>query len=596
MANGTLTLLSDDSGWESRINYSSTVNADLGTSVLTLTYQVRRIDQDPNSIGGNSSSYRVSGSVSSTYGATNGSILYNTSGNIYVPNSQAWVTITTTSHTITHASDGTASVTITCRIKGIINGLNFTEDRAVITLDQIIKWPYLTGADNFNNKDNPTITYRNPMGNSVTTLWACISFTGELADVPYRSVSKTGTSYTFNLTDVERETLIRGTSGASRSVRFILRAEINGETKYSVLHRTFSKTDLEPTLNPTVTDVNATTVALTGDSNTLIQYYSNAAITFGAEAKEGAIISSKKCVCGAKSLTNDGTITAVENGTFVFTATDNRGVTVSKTLNKTLIPYIKPTCNQQLRMVLENDNAAQVDLTITGNYFNGSFGAKNNTLTLYVRSLEEGGAWSQWGDISILINDISNNTYTAHANVSGLNPNRTYTFQCKAVDALGEAITTEYAVKLKPVFDWGKTDFNFNVPITIEGNPLVDFVIEEGTDAMGTNGTWYWRKWKSGRADCYGVRNYGNMGVSTAWGGLYRSESFSQSLPYGLFIATPEVVDITYRVANYGGWIARHEATEASKDNTGGFIVVRPASATLSQAHIGFNVIGRWKE
>jgi hypothetical protein len=330
----------------------------------------------------------------------------------------------------------------------------------------------------------------------------------------------------------------------------------------------------------------------------MVKYYSDAKINFGGAGKEGATISSVKATCGAKSTKTDGGILSdVESGQFVLTATDSRGATVSQTINRTLIEYIKPTCNQHLRMVLESESSAQVNLTVTGNYFNASFGAKSNTLKIYTRHSHNGGAWSDWGDISVLISDISDNTYTLNADISGLDPSGIYTFQCKAVDALGEAITSEHTVKLLPVFDWGKTDFNFNVPITIEGNPLVDFVIEEGTESMGSNGTWYWRKWASGRADCYGCRNYGNMAITTAWGSLYRSGAFTQSFPSGLFSKTPEVIDITFRGgSNVGGWIANHENSAPSASATGSFILVRPASATLTGSYLSFNAIGRWKE
>jgi hypothetical protein len=176
-----------------------------------------------------------------------------------------------------------------------------------------------------------------------------------------------------------------------------------------------------------------------------------------------------------------------------------------------------------------------------------------------------------------------------------LSYDKSYVFQCRAVDKLATIASGQYTVRLLPIFDWGENDFNFNVPVSFQGEQMVDFIVEQGTASMGSNGTWYWSKWKSGKAECYGVRNYGNMAVTTAWGGLYRSESFNQSLPSGLFNATPAVINIEYRGSNYGGWIAKHEATTPSATNSGGFIVVRPASATISQAYIGFHVIGRWK-
>ena len=83
--------------------------------------------------------------------------------------------------------------------------------------------------------------------------------------------------------------------------------------------------------------------------------------------------------------------------------------------------------------------------------------------------------------------------------------------------------------------------------------------------------------------------------VNPNWGGLYRSSTFTHSLPSGLFVATPEVIDISFRNGSYGGWIIRHEESAPSEYSTGSFAIVRPASATISQAYISFNIIGRWK-
>lgn len=581
--------------WQARCSWSSTPNASSNTSYVTMSIQARNV------AGQNAMSKTYSGSYEVWNNSTDSSVVSRTTFTLSKSITDSWTTLKTFSFTTSHDSSGN------CILYPV---MDVTQDYALgysawltsrditVSLGSTRQKATITSAPNFTEEDSPTLYYSNPMGSSVSALEACIAdSTGYTIYVPYRSVSKTSGSYTFNFTESERNALISAVgNGTTASVRFYLRTTIAGNYYLSYSTKTLTVEVGGPVITASIVDVDPTTTALTGGGDKFIPGRNSMQFSVSATGQKGATITKYYVVCGNKSSTaTSGTLTNIENNVVIFSATDSRGVTATKTVQLTAIDYIKLTCNQELRMVLESENAAQVDLTVTGNYFNGSFGAQKNTLTLYVRSQEEGGTWSSWGDISILINDISNNTYTAHANVSGLNPNRTYTFQCKAVDALGEVVTTEYAVKLKPVFDWGKTDFNFNVPITIEGNPLVDFVIEEGTEAMGTNGTWYWRKWASGRADCYGVRNYGNMAVSTAWGGLYRSESFSQSLPYGLFIATPEVVDITYRVANYGGWIARHEATEASSDNTGGFIVVRPASATLNQAHIGFNVIGRWK-
>ena len=452
----------------------------------------------------------------------------------------------------------------------------------------------ISTAPNFTDEENPTITYSNPAQNSVTSLQACIANSkGNVIYVPYRDISKTGTSYTFNLTIDERNALRSAATGSSLALRFYVKSEIAGATSYSFLDRTMTLEDIIPTLNPTVKDTDATVVGLTGDDSKLILGYSDVYYNIGVTAPAGTSIISQAIKCGAQSKdTNNGTFTNVDTNVFEFSATDSRGNVANETVEMDVIPYIKVTCNQTVRLNLDGT----VALVVKGNYFSDSFGAQNNSLTIEARSRESGDEWSDWGDISVLLAEASGGTYLLTATMSGFDPSGTYEFQARASDKLTSAESTIDSVTLKPIFDWGKYDFNFNVPLTIEGDPLADYVIETGTEAMGTNGTWYWSKWRSGKAECYGCRNYGNMAVSTAWGGLFRSGAYTQPFPSGLFADTPEVIDITFRGgSNVGGWIANHENSAPSDYETGSFIVVRPASANMTQVYLSFHVIGRWK-
>ena len=133
--------------------------------------------------------------------------------------------------------------------------------------------------------------------------------------------------------------------------------------------------------------------------------------------------------------------------------------------------------------------------------------------------------------------------------------------------------------------------------VKVDGVVLVppkDYVVATGETAMGSNGIWYWTKWASGKAECYGRRNYGGMAVTTTWGVLYRSAVFNQDLPYGLFSEIPDVININLNSASYGGWICKHEEESPTNTSTGSFIVTRPASATLANPMISFHIIGRW--
>jgi hypothetical protein len=586
---------------DGRLVWSSIANAANNTSTVTVNFQIRMV----NDVGTESDSVwtQEQTAIFMECGfSSSDSALKKVDETLLCNIRYSWRTIKTMTFTVYHKDDGSRTMYIggSFACQNQFDWWGTTGGRAAITLDKINRSKAtITDAPNFWDTDNPTITYSNTMGNNAAALEACIAdSTGNTIYVPYRAIGKTDSSYTFNLTTAERNALLAAAgSAATLSVRFYVKTTIGSTNHYSYLTKTMTVNAGGPTITASISDVQANTSAVTGGGNYFIRGNNSMKFSMSAVGQKGATITGYSVICGNKTVNAaSGTFTNIENDVVIFSATDSRGKTATKTVQLQAIDYVKLTCNQNVRMILQGESSAQINATITGNFYNGSFGATNNTLQLYVRHSRNDGTMSDWVDLSPLGYTTDGNTYSLSTDMSGFDPSGTYSFQCKAVDGLSTAITAEYPVKFYPVFDWSKDDFNFNVPITIEGNPLADYVIETGTTSMGSNGTWYWSKWKSGRAECYGCRNFGNMAVTTAWGNLFRSETFTQSLPYGLFEDIPEVIDIKFRNSNFGGWIATHESSAPSTDSSGSFILVRPASATLSQARISFHVIGRWKE
>ena len=290
---------------------------------------------------------------------------------------------------------------------------------------------------------------------------------------------------------------------------------------------TVNESASKPTLNPTAVDVNTTTTALTGDSSKFIKYYSNASVSTGASARNSATLTSQKITCGAKSISSaSGTINAVESGSFTFSATDSRGYPTTQTVNKTLIAYIKLTCSMEAGAPTTDGVAT---LKISGNYWNGTFGALANTLTVQYRYKPQGGSYGNWTTVSAT---KSNNTYNATATISGLDYRTTYVFQARAVDKLATVNTDEQARRTTPIFDWSKDDFRVNGDFTVNGattitgattvggeintqslkinNTEIDYIVSQGT-----SGIWTYRKWNSGLAEYWGKEQ--NFTLETGW-------------------------------------------------------------------------------
>lgn len=390
--------------------------------------------------------------------------------------------------TVYHDEDGTKTISIF--LTTAIYTTTTTRWSTKFPLDPIARYATLESAPDFTDEQSPTITYSNPAGESVTSLQACITLDGSDPNVdasvvvPYRDVPITGTSYTFN--DITYDELYKmqyATTGSnSRKVWFKLKSVIGSNTGYSQLERTFTIANPNPTINPIIVDTNATTIALTGDSNKLIRYYSDANVTINAAAVKAATLTGKKVTCGGATLTDDGTITGVTNSNFVFTATDSRGNVTIKTVTPPFVNYIKPTC------IIANtipDVDGNMTVQANGNYFNASFGKEYNALNVYYRYKKASDEWTESDTWTLMPVTLNGNTYFAATNITGLDYQTAYTFQTYARDVLVTTSISENNVKATPVFDWGENDFKFNVPVYDEFNT----VIRNGKAAYTGTGT-----------------------------------------------------------------------------------------------------------
>jgi len=405
------------------------------------------------------------------------------------------------------------------------------------TLNSIPRQATLTAAPDFNDEENPTITYSNPAGNAVTALDACISFTGSADNIAYKAVSKTGSSYTFNLTEDERKTLRQWvTAGnSSREVIFYIRTTISGTRYFSTIKKNLTIINDTPTLSSTVDITDDLTKELTGNSDTIIRDVSTVNYAINAQAYKEAAINGY-WVQNSNNYYYDATSTIknLQSGYFLFAASDNRGRHIRKEITKSFIDYVKLTCNADISIALTGEQLATITLKISGNYFNNTFGAVANTLTLAYRYKTEDGEYSDW--VALTDPTLNSNTYGLTVTIENLDYRNAYTIQCRASDKIAVIETPERTIKAIPVFDWGKDDFNFNVPISIQGQPVADFIIEEGTIS-----SWNYRKWERGIIECWTTRNL-NTAVATAYGnGFYNGTTLSVNFPSGAFLAKPYV-------------------------------------------------------
>lgn len=377
---------------------------------------------------------------------------------------------------ISHNGDGTKTATVAGSFttkSSYISGGSISKS---ITLPAIPRQATITRADNFNDEENPTISYSNPAGNTVSSLQACISLNGSHADIVYRDVSITGSTYTFYLTESERTLLRVNTTGSnSRTVYFYLKTVIGGNTFYSKLAKTFSIKNPNPTLSPQAYDINSATLALTGDRDKIIKYFSTIYTESGAGAVKNASIVQQSTTIGSISKSSaTNTFEAVESGTVNFSVTDSRNNTISQTINKTLINYIRLTCDISSDIPTTDGT---LNLEISGNYFNDTFGAVANELDVQYRLKENNDDYGEWIDTTFELNGSS---FISSVEVTGLNYRSSYTFQARAVDRLTNKVSDEIIVQSRPVFDWGKEDFRHFTTVEIPNDQPIFSIDENG--------------------------------------------------------------------------------------------------------------------
>lgn len=231
-----------------------------------------------------------------------------------------------------------------------------------------------------------------------------------------------------------------------------------GDAKTGTFTVTASKTLCAPNVSGTVVDSNATTKALTGNKNKLVRYYSNALCTITATAKNSATISTKKI--GDKTVSgNTRSIRNIEVDAILFRAVDSRGYASSVEVEFELIPYVPITSNPEATRV--DPGTGVSTLRFSGNYFNGSFGSKENALTI---------KYSIDGSDYISVEPIiSGNQYSANIEISGLDYRAAHTAEVIVSDLLDTVTKTITIGKSIPPFYWNENLFGLTTNI-VAGN------------------------------------------------------------------------------------------------------------------------------
>lgn len=382
---------------------------------------------------------------------------------LYATNSS--FTVVSGTKIITHNADGTKSFSVAFSFStandsyapGSLSGSGTVTLTAIPRNSRLSGDRYLTIGKNttfriqrYSNSFTHTLTYV-PNGNSEITI-----ATGIKAD----SFSWTVSKGIYNLIPNARKIL-----------GVIYLYTYNGSTLIGIdsIIVTFQidEADCTPTFSPTAFDTWENVISVTGDKNRIVNIYNKVQVSFNnPTAKNGATITSKKVVCGSKSLSGDGIMNGVNSGDFTFTVTDSRGLSKTVLISKPFVNYYRPTISLTVGNITPD---GECTLKMNGISFIGKFGntsnAKTNSPSIVLWQKEQG---SDYGD-AIKTIAISDSTYSVETVIDNLDYKKTYVFKAQVRDTLVGAAgqTDEKAGNGLPVFCWNNNEFNFNVPVNM---------------------------------------------------------------------------------------------------------------------------------
>ena len=353
-----------------------------------------------------------------------------------------------------------------------------------VTLPAIIRQAtFATGSSaTFTDEAKPVIKYTNPSGSNATTLQACIArydtakseWTTSGA-VGYRDISKTGSSYTFDLTDAERENL-RKLCPNSNSVdlKFYLATTIGGQTFRQSIDTKMTITNGNPEATCTVSEGNSIISDILGSDagSNMILNMSDLQISINPTIKKHATLKSITVTNGSSSATGAAispailtTFSKAKSNIVSYTVTDSRNNQYTSSITLKTVDY-QPLqiVSSEFKRISLDTNEVVVNAKIK--CFNGIIKDTANEFTLsYSTSNNKQGNILDYElsgtdkDGEILLKNVSlGDTLLTDTEVA------TFTLQAQdKLSATDEYVTASNKVNLMvATFEAGATDFRIN--------------------------------------------------------------------------------------------------------------------------------------
>lgn len=366
----------------------------------------------------------------------------------------------------------------------------------------------------------------------------------------------------------------------------------NGNTVVGTSTTTFTVTASEekckPEITATLIDSNAITVALTGDSSKLIKYKSTAKITPTATAKNSATI--KSIVVNGYAVSGD--YIAFENTqseTFTIVVTDSRGYQNTLELKPTIVQYIPLSATAKFDRL--SATSSEVKVKYSGNYYNGSFGSKDNTLTITWAYREKDT--SEWINGGTITPTIKNNTFSGEASLGTIfEYKKAYDFILYVSDKLSTLNPQETVKKGEPIYDYGvdadgNNYFNVNGDLYAKGAK----VVESSSNTYGK-----YVKYSDGTMICHNIVD--NIAIKTQQNLSNKSRIYYGYVDAGWTLFSQEFIGVPTTILNVNttsNCFGIQPCATQYKDRPPGFYPLSVDPSLEGTISVSYIAIGKWK-
>lgn len=242
--------------------------------------------------------------------------------------------------TIPHNADGSKSISIT----GWISHSQFSssENGYTHTLTKIPRQANITACNNFSDVDNPSFTFSNPGGFNMEC-WLEPNPVGTHFAV--RTVSGTSGTYTWSLTEAERNQLRQACKGKTCTIRVGLYS--NNKTWQSYVDRTYTLTNANPTINSVTTSIVNPFNELCLQNRSNIKFSISASGKYGATITNYSVSGNNYSYSGGSSSCQTSNISSSGSLSYTISVTDSRGFTSSTSKSVSVTAYRYPSVSME---------------------------------------------------------------------------------------------------------------------------------------------------------------------------------------------------------------------------------------------------------